>query len=232
MRSQPWLDSVSLNPLTLPQISASRHMLRFLPLNGRAAAYVLCFLFWSGCSVPADGKTHRRECVLSVVYVYVVQHVGAFRASSPTSHEHRLSFVVGFYELSSTKFSAWYRKPQHLQELSCLILWSWSILSSACVQIHHHKCTQYIGLCLLTLCFHAPGVPVWKQCRGKAGSVRGGHQAGLQRCGQGGCVGSQRAGGLPSAAVPTVEAATTPGSRPHRLLLLLSARQRRHLRVC
>lgn len=122
------ISHVSLNQLTpqsLLDLCFPSHALLFT-LYCKPAAYVF-FCFFCFDLVVASQRTvkqHRRACVLWVVYVYVVQHVGACGVSSPTSHRYWLSFVVSFYELSSTEFSISYRKPQLLQVLSCLILWS------------------------------------------------------------------------------------------------------------
>lgn len=49
---------------------------------------------------------------------------------------------------------------------------------------------------------HAAGVPVWQQCRSEAGGISDGHQARPHHPGQRVPVCSQRAGGLPPAALP------------------------------
>lgn len=77
-----------------------------------------------------------------------------------------------------------------------------------------------------------PGVPLWEQCGGKAGRRWAGHQTGPHCFGQRVSVSSQRAGGLPPAAFPRVEAVSERGPWPHYLLLLLFAHQRCHLCIC
>lgn len=79
---------------------------------------------------------------------------------------------------------------------------------------------------------HAPGLPVRKQQRGQTGGGCRGNQAGPVRPGQRLSVCLSRAGERPTGALPRVEAAHTPGRRPHRRLLPLPGYQRCGLLVC